>query len=174
MYFLKRLLFALPLLLLISSLSFLLVRLAPGGPFDRERAPASPEIERQLKAKYHLDEPAWKQYFWFLGDLAHGDFGVSLRYRNHTVNEVIRQGLPVSISLGLLAFGFAMGLGLPLGLLSAARRGQWADYFGSFLAILMICIPGLLAGPVLIMVLGIKWRFFPVALWGSPLHVVLP
>ncbi|HSY10108.1 MAG TPA: oligopeptide transporter permease, partial [Candidatus Dormibacteraeota bacterium] len=93
MYFVKRLFFAIPLLLVISALSFALVHLAPGGPFDRERAPATPEIERNLKAKYHLDEPVWKQYFRYLGDLAHGDFGVSLKYRNQTVNDIIAQGL---------------------------------------------------------------------------------
>src|SRR5476649_531253 len=87
MYFLRRILFAIPLLLVISALAFVLVRLAPGGPFDKERAPASPEIERYLNAKYHLDEPMWKQYARYLGDLAHGDFGVSLKYRNHTVRH---------------------------------------------------------------------------------------
>src|SRR5512142_3411178 len=111
-YLIRRLLTFLPLLVLISALAFLLVRAAPGGPFDRERKPASPEIERQLRVKYHLDEPAWKQYLRFLGDLAHGDFGISLKYRNHTVNDIIAQALPVSLSLGLLAFGFSMGVGL--------------------------------------------------------------
>src|SRR5277367_849593 len=111
MYFLKRMAFAIPLLLIISALAFFLVHLAPGGPFDRERVPASPEIERSLKAKYHLDEPVWKQYVRYLGDLSHGDFGVSLKYRNHTVNDIIAQGLPISMLLGILAFGFAMGVG---------------------------------------------------------------
>jgi oligopeptide transport system permease protein len=161
-------------LLVTSLLAFMLVRVAPGGPFDRERKPASPEIERQLQAKYHLDEPKWKQYGRFLGDLARGDFGVSLKYRNHTVNDIIAQGLPVSLSLGLLAFGFAMGLGLPLGFVTAARRGGWEDYAGSFAAVLMVCIPAFVVGPVLVMLFGIKWRLFPVALWGNPLHAVLP
>jgi oligopeptide transport system permease protein len=174
MYFLRRLVLLPPLLLVISFFSFVLVRIAPGGPFDRERKPASPEIERQLPAKYHLDEPSWKQYLRFLRDLAHGDFGVSLQYRNHTVNDVIAQALPVSASLGLLAFGFAMGVGLPLGYLTAVRRGQWADYAGSFFAVLMICIPGFVVAPLLIMFLAIKWRLFPVALWASPMHAVLP
>src|SRR5690349_14099246 len=111
MYFLRRFAFLFPLLLLISFLAFVLVRVAPGGPFDRERKPASPEIERNLKAKYHLDDPIWKQYLRFLGDLMRGDFGVSLQYRNHTVNDIIAQGLPVSMSLGVLAFCFAMGIG---------------------------------------------------------------
>src|SRR5215472_11286165 len=113
MYFLRRLLMLGPLLLLISFLAFVLVRVAPGGPFDRERKPASPEIERALLAKYHLDEPVWKQYVRFLGELGHGDFGLSLKYRDHTVNDIIRQALPVSACLGLLAFGFAIGVGLP-------------------------------------------------------------
>jgi oligopeptide transport system permease protein len=174
MYFLRRLLLLIPLLLIISFFSFLLVRVAPGGPFDRERKPASPEIERQLLAKYHLDEPVWRQYLRFLEALAHGDFGISLQYRNHTVNDIIAQALPVSASLGFLAFGFALGLGLPLGVLSAARRGAWEDYLGSFMAILMVCVPGFVVAPLLIVVFGIKWRVFPVALWTSPMHAILP
>jgi oligopeptide transport system permease protein len=174
MYFLRRLILLVPLLLFISLLAFVLVRLAPGGPFDRERKPASPEIERQIQAKYHLDEPTWKQYLRFLAQLAHGDFGISLQYRNHTVNDIIAQALPVSASLGLLAFGFTMGVGIPLGFISAARRGRWEDYAASLVSILMVCIPGFVVAPLLITFLGIKWRLFPVALWTSPLHAVLP
>lgn len=174
MYFLRRFLLLLPLLLLISLLAFVLVRVAPGGPFDRERKPASPEIERQIQAKYHLDEPVWRQYLRFLDDLVHGDLGVSLQYRNHSVNDIIAQALPVSASLGVLAFGLALGLGLPLGYVTAARRGRWHDYLGSLAAVLMVCVPGFVVGPLLIMYLGIKWRLFPVALWASPLHAVMP
>ncbi len=174
MYFLRRILFLFPLLLVISLLAFLLVRAAPGGPFDRERKPASPEIERQLQKKYHLDEPAWRQYLRFLGDLAHGDFGVSLKYRNHSVNEIIVQGLPVSLALGFLAFGFAMGIGVSAGYIAAARRGRWQDYTASLVAILMICIPGFVVAPLLLILFAIHWRLFPVAMWASPMHVVLP
>ena len=174
MYFLKRIIFAIPLLLVISALAFALVHLAPGGPFDRERAPASPEIERALKAKYHLDEPVWKQYFRYLGDLAHGDFGVSLKYRNHTVNDIIAQGLPVSMLLGALAFGFAMGVGLPVGFFTAARRGRWPDYAGSFLATLAVCVPGFVVAPLLILFFSIKWKLLPVGLWETPWHMILP
>ena len=156
MYFLKRLLFTIPLLLVISLLAFALVRVAPGGPFDRERKPASPEIERAIRAKYHLDEPIWKQYGRFLGDLAHGDFGPSLQYRNHTVNDIILQALPVSMSLGWLAFGFAMGIGLPVGYFTAARRGKWHDYAGGLFAILMVCIPGFVLAPLLVMLFALK------------------
>ncbi|MGA2030401.1 MAG: ABC transporter permease, partial [Verrucomicrobiota bacterium] len=170
----KRLIFAVPLLLVISALAFVLVHLAPGGPFDRERAPASPEIERRLNAKFHLDEPVWKQYLRYVGDLAHGDFGVSLKYRNHTVNDIIVQGLPVSMLLGALAFGFAMGVGLPVGFYTAAKRGRWEDLAGSFLAILAVCVPGFVVAPFLILNFSIKCRLLPVALWESPWHVILP
>jgi oligopeptide transport system permease protein len=174
MYFLKRLIFAIPLLLVISALAFVLVRLAPGGPFDRERAPASPEIERNLNAKYHLDEPMWKQYARYLGDLAHGDFGPSLKYRNHTVNDIIAQGLPVSMTLGALAFAFAMAVGLPVGFFTAARRGRWEDYAGSFLAMLVVCVPGFVLAPLLILIFAVKLKWLPVALWDSPWHMILP
>lgn len=174
MYFLKRLALLPPLLLLISALAFVLVRLAPGGPFDKERKPASPEIERALLARYHLDEPIWRQYLRFAGGLLHGDFGASLKYRNHTVTDIIRQGLPVSLTLGLLAFAFALGLGIPAGFYSAMRRGRWDDYGVSLLALLAVCVPGFVVGPILVMWLAIYWRLFPVALWVTPLHMVLP
>jgi len=174
MYFLKRLISLVPLLVVISFLAFVLVRLAPGGPFDRERKPASPEIERQLQAKYHLDQPIWKQYLFFLGGLMKGDFGPSLKYRNHTVTDVIVQALPVSMLLGALAFGFAMGIGIPVGYYTAVKRGRWEDYSGSFFAILMVCVPGFVVAPMLIMLLAIQWRWLPVAMWASPWHVILP
>jgi oligopeptide transport system permease protein len=148
--------------------------MAPGGPFDSERKPASPEIERNIKAKYHLDEPVWKQYGRYLKDLLHGDFGISLKYLNHNVNDIIAEGLPVSMTLGGLAFCFAMGIGLPLGFFTAVQRGTWIDYTGSFIAILTVCIPNFVIAPILILVFAMKLKWFPVALWGSPWHMILP
>jgi oligopeptide transport system permease protein len=174
MYFLKRLFFAIPLLLIISAMAFWLVHIAPGGPFDRERAPASPEIERNLEAKYHLNEPVWKQYLRYLDGLVHGDFGPSLKYRDHNVNDIIAQGLPVSMTLGALAFCFALGVGLPLGFFTAARRGRWEDYAGGFLATLAVCVPGFVLAPLLIVVFAIKLKWLPVALWGTPAEAILP
>ncbi len=185
MHFLKRLAFMIPLLLVISLLAFLLVHAAPGGPFDRERAPASPEIRRQIEARYHLDEPIWKQYCRYLGLVwekdqtghwrhAPASWNVSLKYRNHTVGDVILQAFPVSLLLGSLAFGFAAGVGVPVGFWSAARRGGWQDRLGSFFALLVVCVPGLAIAPLLIMIFAIKWRLLPVALWESPWHAILP
>ena len=174
MYFLRRILFFVPLLLVISMLSFGLLRLAPGGPFDRERAPASAEIERQLRARYHLDEPVPVQYVRWLGDALRGDLGLSLKYRNHSVADIILQGLPVSLALGLLGFGFAIGIGVPVGFFTAMRRGGWADWGGSFLVLVGICVPGFVVGPLLVMVFALELRWFPAALWGSPMQAVLP
>jgi len=174
MYFLKRLAFLVPLLLVISMIAFALVRVAPGGPFDKERKPASPEIERNLRAKYHLDEPLWRQYLRWLGGVVQGDFGPSLKYRNHGVTDIIAQGLPVSVTLGMSAFALALGLGIPVGFYAAVRRGEFGDYAGSFMAILAVCIPALVVGPLLVMGLAIRWRLFPVGLWETPWHVVLP
>ena len=185
MYFLRRLLYAIPLLVLISALAFVLVKIAPGGPFDRERAPASPEIERNLQAAYHFDEPIWKQYLRYFGLVwekgsdgqwhhAPASFNVSYKYRSQKITDIIAQGLPVSMTLGALAFLFAMAVGLPIGFFSAARRGRWEDYAGNFFAILTVCLPGLVVAPLLILLFAIKWKLFPVALWGSPLHAVLP
>ena len=174
MYFIKRLIFSIPLLLVISALAFWLVHIAPGGPFDRERAPASPAIERNLEAKYHLNERVGKQYLRYLDGLVHGDFGPSLKYRDHTVNAIIAQGLPVSMTLGSLAFCFALGIGLPLGFFTAARRGRWEDYTGGLLATLAVCVPGFVLAPFLIVVFAIKLKWLPVALWESPAQAILP
>ena len=189
-YSLKRLGFMVPLMLLISFLAFELMHLAPGGPFDKERAPASPEIKRALEAKFHLNEPVVNQYLRYLGflwekdadgnwrrvegGLVAGDFGPSMKYRNHTVNDIITQGVPVSMALGGLAFCFAVGLGIPLGFVSAIRKGHWGDYAGSLLSLLAICIPALVIGPMLILQFAIQCRWFPVALWGGAWHAVLP
>jgi oligopeptide transport system permease protein len=174
MYFLKRLVGIVPLLIIISFLAFLLVRVAPGGPFDKDRAPASPEIKRNLESRYHLDEPLWKQYGRYLGDLVRGDLGPSLKYRNHTVNDIIAQALPVSLALGFLAFCFAQGVGISLGFYTAVRHRKLGDYIGSFLALLAVCIPGFVIGPLLIMGFSIHWRLLPSALWETPLHAILP
>jgi oligopeptide transport system permease protein len=185
MYFLKRILFAIPLLLVISLIAFVLVRLTPGSPFDRERAPASPEIEQNLNAAYHVGEPVWKQYLRFYGLIwekgedghwhhAAASFNISTKYRSHRISDIISQALPVSMTLGVLAFGVAMGIGLPLGFITAAQRGRWLDYAGGFLAILAVCVPGFVIGPLLVLIFAVKFHWLPVALWESPAHMVLP
>jgi oligopeptide transport system permease protein len=174
MYYLKRFLFMFPVLLVISFLTFALLRVAPGGPFDREREPASPEIKKMMRAKYHLDDPFMSQYARYVRDLIRGDLGPSTQYRDHSVNDIVAGALPVSLALGLLAFLFAQGVGIPLGFYTAVRRGQWGDYIGSFIALLTFCIPSLIVGPVLIMIFALKLGWLPSGLWGGFTHAVLP
>jgi oligopeptide transport system permease protein len=190
MYFIKRIFGMIPVLLILSIVCFVLFQHTPGNPFDKERVPASPEIEHKLKEKYHLDEPGWKQYlrqlglYFQRGENGHlklaqtgwleGDFGPSLEYRDHTVNDIIAQALPTSIVLGLSAFLFSIGVGIPLGFLTAVKRGQWSEYVGTFFTMLTFCIPNIVVGPVLILIFSIYWHIFPVALWGTPMHIVLP
>ncbi|HMJ89820.1 MAG TPA: ABC transporter permease [Candidatus Acidoferrum sp.] len=174
MYYLKRLLFLFPVLLVISFLTFALLRIAPGGPFDRERAPASEEIRRMQEAKYHLDKPFLVQYGIYVRDLFGGDLGPSTQYRDHSINDIVASALPVSLTLGLLAFCFAQGIGIPLGFYTAVKRGQWGDYIGSFIALLAFCIPSLVIGPLLIMIFALKLGWLPPALWETPVHVILP
>ena len=158
----------------VATLSFFLLRAVPGGPFDRERAAASREVEAALKARYHWDEPLWRQYLRYLGNLVQGDLGPSLKYRNHSVNDLLGQTVPVSLSLGAMAFGVAMGLGIPLGTRAALGRHRWADQAAGLLTLVGVCIPVFVLGPFLILALGLWLEWLPVALWGHWKNAVLP
>ena len=162
------------LLWMVATLSFFLLRVVPGGPFDRERAPASREAEAALKARYHWDEPLWRQYERYLGNVIRGDLGPSLKYRDHSVNDLLGQTVPVSLALGGMAFGVAIGLGIPLGVLAALKRGGWADYAAAGLTLVGVCVPVFVLGPLLVLVFGLWLGWFPVALWGSWQNAVLP
>ncbi len=171
---LRRLL-AIPLLAwAVASLAFFLMRAAPGGPFDRERAPASKEVEAALKARYHLDEPLWRQYVRFLAGLAHADLGPSLKYRHHGVNDILAQALPVSMTLGGLAFAAALAIGLPVGMAGAVWRGRWPDWLGALLTMVGVCIPTFVLAPLAVLLFALKLEWLPVAGWSSPTHAILP
>lgn len=171
---LSRLLWMPPLVLLVATLTFFLMRAAPGGPFDRERAPASPEIEAAVRARYHLDEPLPRQYLRFLGQLARGDLGPSLKHRNHSVNDLLAQALPVSLALGTLALGVALALGIPAGVAGALYRGRWPDWLATGLMVAGVCVPSFVLAPLLVLVVGLQLRWLPVGLWGTWREAVLP
>ena len=173
-FLIKRLLGMIPLLLAVSLGAFLLIRLAPGGPFESERSASSLKAREAIRARYHLDEPAARQYYRFLKNLVHGDLGPSLKYRHHTVNDILVQALPVSMVLGGAAFVVSLGIGIPLGLAGAFWKHKLAGSFADLLALLSISIPALLLGPFLILVFAIQLGWFPVGLFESPWHGVLP
>jgi len=174
-YTVRRLLAAVPTLLVIVTLAFVLLHAAPGGPFDSEKR-MMPEIQRSIEATYHLNEPLWRQYLRYLGDLAHGDLGPSFQYRNTSVNEIIAQGLPVDATIGLTAIIFAIGIGGAVGINAALRRGTRWDYGSMALAVGGISTPVFVVAPLLILVFAIKLHWLPAGDWvrGSPSHLLLP
>lgn len=174
MYFLKRTLNLIPVLLIISFAAFLLVRLAPGGPFDSERAPASRQVEAELAERYHLDEPLWRQYLRFLGGVAKGDLGPSLKYRDHSVQRILIEGLPTTLLIGGCSFAFAIIVGASLGVIATIRRGGSLDGLLTSASMVAVCVPPLVLGPILVMVFAVGLGWFPLAFLESPLHLVLP
>ena len=174
-FILRRLLAALPTLALIIALSFLLTRLAPGGPFDEEQA-LPPEIRANLEAAYGLDQPVLVQFGRYLAGLLHGDFGPSFKFRDFTVSELIADGLPVSLTIGLAALALALAIGVPAGIWAALSRGRVADRLVMTLAVAGISIPVFVIAPLLTLVFGIWLRWLPVAGWmpGRPIDLVLP
>jgi oligopeptide transport system permease protein len=174
-YFLKRLAGAIPTLMVIVTLTFFLVRVAPGGPFDQEQT-LPPEIMANLQSAYGLDQPVWVQYGRYLRALAHGDFGPSFKYKDFTVTELIGQGLPVSLELGAIALVLALGLGIPIGTFAALHHNSAADYAAMSLAVLGLAIPTFVVLPFLGLYFGIHLHWLPVAGWepGSIRDLVLP
>lgn len=173
-FIIKRILGLIPTLLLVVSLVFFLVRLAPGGPFDTERA-VPPEALAALNAKYHLDDPLLTQYTDFLADLVlRGDLGPSFKYPGRTVNELIALSLPVSMHLGVFAMLFALLIGIPAGIIGATKQNTWADNAAMSAAMIGISIPRFVLAPLLVLIFGLTMYLLPVARWESWRHMVLP
>ena len=172
---LSRLLAAVPTLLVIVTAAFLLMRLAPGGPFDDEQA-LLPEVRRNLEAAYGLDRPLIAQYFSYLSGVVRGDFGPSFRYKDQSVSELLRSGWRVSAELGAWALLVALVVGIPLGVIAALYRGRWMDTAVMVLALIGIVVPGFVLAPLLALVFGVHLHWLPVAGWddASPATRVLP
>ncbi|MEM9876991.1 MAG: ABC transporter permease [Myxococcota bacterium] len=172
-FIIKRLLGLVATLFAVATLVFFLVRLAPGGPFDTERA-APPEVIAALEAKYDLDAPLGTQYVHFLGDLVRGDLGTSFKYPGRTVQEIIGASLPVSMSLGFWAMLLALTLGIPLGVLGAIRQNTWKDNAAMAAAMVGISVPRFVLAPLLVLWLSLSLYLLPVARWETWRHMVLP
>lgn len=157
----------------VVTITFFLLRALPGGPFDTEKK-LPPQIEKNIQAKYGLDEPVWKQYLIYAGGLARGDFGPSYKYVDRSVNDIIKETLPVSVELGLVALMLSIALGSLFGILSATRPSGVFDFLSVSVATALVSVPSFVIGAVLIYVFSVKLRWFPAALWGGPSHMVLP
>jgi oligopeptide transport system permease protein len=174
-YALRRIAGTVPTLLVIISVSFCVVRLAPGGPFAQEQA-LPPAVRANLDRLYGLDQPLSVQYAHYLRGLLRGDFGPSLRQRDFTVSELIAQGLPLSATLGLAAILLAVLTGVPAGVLAALWRNRGADHLITTLAAVALALPSFVTGPLFALVFGLYLRWLPVAGWqhGAPRYLVLP
>jgi oligopeptide transport system permease protein len=171
----RRLLGAVPTLAVIITLSFMMTRLAPGGPFDEDQA-LPPAIRANLEAAYGLDQPVTVQFGRYVAGLLHGDFGPSYKFRDFTVTELIASGLPVSLTIGAAAILLALALGIPAGIWAALRQDRIADRFVMSLAVAGISVPVFVIAPFLALVFGIWLRWLPVAGWapGKLTDLVLP
>jgi oligopeptide transport system permease protein len=171
---LKRLLVAIPVLIIVASLTFFLVRLAPGGPFDSEKA-VSPQVLKNLNEVYNLNAPLYEQYFDYMANALTGDFGPSFRYPGRSVSEMILTGLPVTFELAFYAIVFAAFLGLIAGIVAAVKKNTALDYIPMAIAMLGICMPTFLLGPLLVLIFGLNLEIMPVSGWDTlPGDKVLP
>lgn len=169
----RRILEVIPVLFVIVTLVFFMIRLAPGGPFDAERN-VSEEIMRNLEAYYNLDAPLHQQYLDYLGQLLRGDLGPSFKYAGWSVNELILTGFPVSLELGVYALLVAVGIGLTAGVVASLKPNTLRDYVPMSLAMLGICIPNFVLGPLLVLAFGLWLGWLPVAGWEGPSYKLLP
>jgi len=170
---LKRIVWAIPVLFIVATISFGLMRIVPGGPFDEEKS-LPPEIVANIKAKYNLDKPIPEQYFLYMSRLVKGDLGVSYKYVHRTVNDILADAFPVSLQLGILGLVLAIGIGVPLGTIAAVNRGRKLDFLAMLVATVGISVPGFVTGALLIFVFGLWLKLAPVALWESFRHMILP
>ena len=172
--FFRRLLIAVPVILIVTTITFFLIRLAPGGPFDADKV-VPPEVLKNLNATYNLDAPVLVQYKDYMINLAQGDFGPSFRYPGRSVTEMIFTGLPTTFELAFYAILIAIFIGILSGVTAAVKRNTSLDYIPMTIAMIGICMPTFLLGPILVLIFGIYLEVLPVSGWGSlPGDKILP
>ena len=170
----NRIFISIPVLLIVITATFFFIRLAPGGPFDTEKA-VTPEILQNLNEYYNLNKPVFNQYLDYLKNLVQGDFGPSFRHSNRTVTDMILTGLPKTFELGVYSLLIAMFIGIMAGLLAALKPNSFQDYIPMSLAMTGICMPTFLLGPLLVLIFGIWLEWLPVSGWGTlPGDKILP
>ncbi len=171
----RRILEAIPTLFVLITVSFFMMRLAPGSPFTGERS-LPPAVLANIEAKYNLNDPMWLQYFNYLKQLAVGDFGPSFKYKDYTVNELLSQSFPVSMELGLYAFILALVLGLIFGVIAALKQNSWIDYVLMAFAMTGVVIPSFVKAPLLVLIFAIILQWLPAGGWndGALKNLVLP
>lgn len=167
-YIIRRLLLAIPVIFLIVLATFILVHAMPGGPFDYSGTKAMPEhMRRIMEDRYGLNDPLSVQFISYLKSLAQGDLGPLMKIPSQTVNDVVKETMPVSIQLGFLSLALGFTIGIPAGILAALKHNTFLDYGATFLAVLGISIPNIVLGPILILIFAVSLDWLPVAFWGA-------
>jgi oligopeptide transport system permease protein len=169
----RRLLQMIPVLFIIATMTFFMLRLAPGGPFDSEKS-VTPEIRKNLESYYGLNKPLYRQYYDYLANVVKGDLGPSFKYPNRTVNELIDESFPISAELGFWSLLVALAVGLPAGIISSLRPNTAMDYIPNSLAMAGICVPNFVLGPLLVLIFALTLGWARVSGWDEPIDRVLP
>jgi len=169
----KRFLEMIPVLFIIATITFFMARIPPGGPFSSDKK-IPEEIQKQLESYYGLDKPLIVQYFKYMGNLARGNLGPSFKYEGRTVAELISASFPVSLELGCYALAIALVIGIIAGIIAAARANSMMDYAPMSLAMIGVCIPTFVMGPLLLLIFGIGLNMFNVSGWDTPRDKILP
>ena len=164
--FFKRIFLAIPVLFAVASITFFLIKLAPGGPFDADRA-VSPQVLKNLNEAYNLDASNWEQYLDYMSGLVRGDLGPSFRFPGRSVSEMISTGLPVTFELAFYAILIALLMGVISGVIAALKRNTYLDFIPMAVAMIGICVPTFLMGPLLVLIFGINLEILPVSGWGQ-------
>ena len=172
-YVIQRLAEAVMVLFVISTITFLLLRVLPGGPFDQEKA-LPEQVKANIEKKYHLDKPLHIQYGKYMSGLFQGDLGESYKYIGRDISEILGETLPVSVQLGVYSLILAFLIGIPAGLIAAARHNTWVDSLAMVTAISGVALPSFLVAPILILIFCFYMHWLPPALWDGPSHYILP
>ena len=172
-FIIRRILWLVPVLLFVSLITFTLMHVTPGGPWDKEK-PVSAQAVANLNARYNLDKPAWQQYLIYMGNALRGDLGPSYTYQDRSVTQIILQGLPTTASLGVLAALVALVIGVPLGVIAASRQNTRIDYTALAFGTVFASVPSFVLGFLLIIVFALSLHLVPTSGWGKPSQYVLP
>ena len=172
-FILRRLLIIIPMALLVVSVTWVLIRLAPGSFYSNEKT-LPPAIEANIKRKYGLDKPWYQQYFLMISNVVRGDFGDSLKYQGESVNDIIKRHLPYSATIGALAYLVALMVGLSAGIVASIRQNSGFDYGSMATAMLGLSVPNFVLGPILVLVFALGVYWLPPARWGGMTNLILP
>ncbi len=172
-YLVRRILWLIPVLIVVSLITFILMHLVPGGPWSGDKQVYG-GVQTAINAKYHLSEPIWQQYGRWVFDFIRGDFGPSFKYADRSINQIIAEGLPATLQLGAMAFTLAVVTGIPLGIIAALGHNRWPDYVATFISMLGIATPSFILAILLVVIFSVGFKILPALGWGAPDTWVLP